>query len=216
MRKRFCLLYVFAGIAAACIVGFVYAGSVPDTGQRKCYNNTEEINPCPNPGEPFYGQDAQYQGPARSYTKLGQNGVELPDTATQADGWIMTRDNVTGLIWEMKTDDGTVHDKDNKYLWSNAQSFFITQLKNDNFGGYSDWRLPTLKELSFLVNSDTPTSPTIDGIFFPNTKSSDYWSYTTNVYNTDYAYSLGFDSGTYDSSLKSNSYFYVRAVRGEQ
>ena len=38
----------------------------PDTGQTKCYDNDVEI-PCPSPGQPFYGQDAQYQGPTRSY-----------------------------------------------------------------------------------------------------------------------------------------------------
>ncbi len=48
---------------------FGWAGQIPDTGQTKCYNNTGEIT-CPNPGEAFYGQDAQYDGPARSYTKL--------------------------------------------------------------------------------------------------------------------------------------------------
>ena len=32
---------------------------VPDTGQTKCYDNTQEI-PCPQSGDPFYGQDAQY------------------------------------------------------------------------------------------------------------------------------------------------------------
>ncbi len=37
------------------------------------------------------------------YTKLGQGGTELPDDATQAQGWLMTRDNETGLIWEVKT-----------------------------------------------------------------------------------------------------------------
>ena len=37
-----------------------WAGPVPDTGQTKCYNDTVEI-PCPSPGQPFYGQDAQYQ-----------------------------------------------------------------------------------------------------------------------------------------------------------
>ena len=100
------------------------AGPVPDTGQTKCYDNSGEI-PCPQPGEAFYGQDAQYQGPARSYTKLGQDGVALPDAATPADGWIMTRDNVTGLIWEIKTDDGSIRDKDNTYSWANAQSVFI-------------------------------------------------------------------------------------------
>src|ERR1051325_2383439 len=28
------------------------------------------------------------------------------------------KDNLTGLQWEQKTDDGTVHDKDNGYAWS--------------------------------------------------------------------------------------------------
>ena len=60
----------------------------PDTGQTKCYDNTVEI-PCPASGQPFHGQDAQYNGPVRSYTLLG--------------GGTMVQDNVTGLIWEMKT-----------------------------------------------------------------------------------------------------------------
>ena len=57
------------------------ATPLPDTGQTKCYNNTEE-RPCPNPGEPFYGQDVQY-APCNphSHTDLG-NGI--------------VRDNVTG------------------------------------------------------------------------------------------------------------------------
>ena len=35
------------------------ATPVPDTGQTKCYDDTQEIT-CPQPGESFYGQDAQY------------------------------------------------------------------------------------------------------------------------------------------------------------
>ena len=53
---------------------------LPDTGQTKCYNNSAEIT-CPQPGEEFYGQDAEYVK-ARSYTDLG-NGI--------------VRDNVIGL-----------------------------------------------------------------------------------------------------------------------
>ena len=45
----------------------VEAGALPDTGQTKCYNNSAEIT-CPAAGQPFYGQDAQYQGPVHSYT----------------------------------------------------------------------------------------------------------------------------------------------------
>ena len=133
----------------------------PDTGQTKCYDDNGTEITCPAPGEPFYGQDAQYQGPVRSYTKLGAGGVELPDTATFADGWIMTRDNVTGLIWEVKRNkDGTKnyndpHDADNGYCWCDTNSAtnggdqgrctdgtdtedFIAALNQEHFGGFSD------------------------------------------------------------------------------
>jgi hypothetical protein len=74
---------------------------IPDTGQTKCYENSVEIL-CPSPGEPFYGQDAQYITNPQSYTKLDASGNDLPD---EAASWVMVRDNVTGLIWEVKTDD---------------------------------------------------------------------------------------------------------------
>jgi hypothetical protein len=126
----------------------------PDTGQTKCYNDTVEI-PCPDEGQPFYGQDAQYNGPARSYTDLGSG---------------MIQDNTTGMIWEQKTNmDGTVnyadpHDADNSYTWcdtdpntnggdqgtcaANDTMDFIAALNAADYGGHHDWRLPTIKELT--------------------------------------------------------------------
>ena len=73
----------------------VYSWPIPDTGQTKCYSDTEEI-PCPQPGEPFYGQDANYTINPPSYTKLDAQGNDLPDSATE---WVMARDNVTGFRW---------------------------------------------------------------------------------------------------------------------
>lgn len=66
---------------------------IPDTGQTKCYDDGgNEITPCPQPGEPFYGQDAQHICNPHSYTKLDASSNDLPDTATE---WVMVRDNVT-------------------------------------------------------------------------------------------------------------------------
>ena len=203
----------------------------PDTGQTKCYDDNGEIT-CPSEGQAFYGQDAQYQGPQRSYTKLGQGGVELPNSATPADGWIMTRDNVTGLIWEIKTDDGGIHDKDNKYTWCDSNIFtnggyagscgngtdtedFIATLNTAKFGGYSDWRLPTVKELSTLLNSGAPNSHP-DPQYFPKTGTGDYWSSTTYIDKITYAWRVAFDGwGTISTHYKSSTY-YVRAVRDSQ
>lgn len=73
------------------------AGILPvlNTGQTRCYDNTQEIT-CQEPGEPFYGQDANYQPRVpRSYTKIGDGGDELSYDELHIDNggsWIMTRD----------------------------------------------------------------------------------------------------------------------------
>lgn len=183
----------------------------PDTGQTKCYDDTGEI-PCPSPGQPFYGQDAQYQPRLpRSYTKLGHGGTVLPDTALHVDDggqWIMTRDNVTGLIWELKTNVNRNH----SYTWANAQSQFIAGLNSASFGGFSDWRLPNIKELSSLVNAGG--APWIDTRWFPKNIESYYWSYTKYAKNTDEAWHVTFNYGL---PYLNPTYFscFVRAVRTE-
>jgi hypothetical protein len=193
-----------------------FAGTLPDTGQTKCYDDSQEI-PCPQPGEPLYGQDAQY-APCNphSYTKLDASSNPLPDNAPWP--WAMVRDNVTGLIWEVKTDDGSIHDKDNEYDWYDAQDVFITDLNTNSFGGYNEWRMPTIKELSTLVDSSIPflwPSPTINTDYFPNTLSSLYWSSTAHAYGPSHAWYLYLGNGEVSSQGKSK-YEAVRAVRGGQ
>jgi len=202
------------------------AGLLPDTGQTKCYGNEGEI-PCPQPEEPFYGQDAQYNCNPQSYTKLDENGNDLPDNATE---WVIARDNVTGLIWEVKQDwDDTPnytnpHDADNTYTWYDGSSgtpgdgtntlYFIAALNSSQFGGHSDWRLPTVKELSFLLDRGR-YFPTINTTYF-STVSSVYWSSTTRAYYPPvYAWYVDFYDGYVGSYTKSLNY-YVRAVRSGQ
>ncbi|PTN35132.1 DUF1566 domain-containing protein [Desulfonatronum sp. SC1] len=186
----------------------------PDTGQTKCYNNTAEI-PCDSvgPGDPFYGQDARYQPRLpRSYTKLGHDDTVLSDNALHVDEggpWMMTRDNVTGLIWELKTN----ANKDDTYNWQNAQDVFIAGLNSANYCGFSNWRLPNIKELSSLVNAAGPLW--IDAAWFPKNVSSYYRSSTTNTGNTSHAWYVPFYSGDVNNSGKSDNY-YVRAVRAGQ
>lgn len=58
------------------------------------------------------------------FTKLDTSGNDLPETATE---WSCVRDNVTGLIWEVKApSNGTVgdslHDADDRYNWYKTDS----------------------------------------------------------------------------------------------
>jgi hypothetical protein len=189
----------------------VSAGPVPDTGQTKCYDETQEI-PCPQPGEPFYGQDANYTTNPHSYTKLDANGNDLPDSATS---WAMVRDKVTGLIWENKTDDCSIHDRDIAYIWLAVQEFFITELNESNFGGHHDWRLPTIKELSTLVDFSRPY-PGPNTTYFSNMQTDFYWSSTTAAGDSVRAWIVVFYGGDIILDYIYVYSHYVQAVCGGQ
>ena len=186
-----------------------YPFPVPDTGQTTCYNNTNKIT-CPQPGVPFYGQDAQYTINPQSYVKLDENGNELPASATS---WAMVTDKATGLTWEVKTDDGSIHDKDNVYSWQNAHDLFVSQVNTSKFGGHADWRLPSIKELGSIVDLET-YKPGIGTAFFPNTASSYFWSGTANAHFPDGAWNLDFEDGSVSPASDKNYTNYVRCVRG--
>ena len=112
--------------------------AIVDTGQIECYNNSMAITP-PALGETFYGQDAQYNGNQPDYTLSG-------------DGLTVT-DNVTGLTWTQSPDwngDGTIN-SDDKFTFDETQAY-PEILNAAQFGGYSDWRVPTIKELYSLMN----------------------------------------------------------------
>ncbi len=205
----------------------VITPSLPDTGQTTCYNDSGYI-PCPQPGEAFYGQDASYTISPPSYTKLDAQGYSLPDSATE---WAMVQDKVTGLVWETKTDDGSIHDKDNTYTWYDGDSEtnggdagtngegtdtedFINTLNAEKFGGYSDWRLPTIKELTSVIDFGK-IYPSINTEYFPNTVLFDYWSSTTNVSDIGRAWCVGFSLGLVGYNKNKSEAYYMRAVRGE-
>ena len=207
---------------------------VPDTGLIKCYDVAGNVITCPSHGEELYGQDANYTIHPMSYTKLDSSGNALLDSAAD---WSMVKDNVTGLIWEMKTNKDGVknykdpHDADNTYTWYDSNpatnggnagtpgdgtntEAFIKALNNAKYGGFSDWRMPTIKELGYIVNYSYLYS---DAIMknIPNTYPSIYWSSTNLAFSSTGAWCMNFPYGYPQGGTKSESN-YARAVRGGQ
>jgi hypothetical protein len=205
---------------------------VPDTGQALCYDSGAAIA-CPASGQPFYGQDASYGINTPAYTRIAAGGAVLPDTATS---WDMVLDEVTGLVWEEKHAKDSVrnyadpNDADNVYTWYDNNSAtnggnagtpgngtdtmdFIRVLNAAHYGGFSDWRMPTVKELQSIVDySIASPGPAINTTCFPNTVASGYLSSTTNAYDTSGAWIVGFSYGVIPSHSKAAA-LYVRAVR---
>ena len=178
----------------------VIAQKLPDTGQTVSYTTT-------------FGEDADYTNNPPSYTKLDESARDLDPTANT---WAMVRDNVTGLIWEVKTTDGTIHDVERTYSYSDAKAIFIENLNGAAFGGYTDWRLPTIMEFYTIV-SGAYTNLAMNQNYFPNRPDSTepwYWSDTLEYGSTDRPWVIDFASGKavgYEGTI-----YYVRAVRGPQ
>jgi hypothetical protein len=120
---------------------------IVDTAQTNFYDASSTIS-APDTNAVFYGQDGQYVGKQPSYT-------------VSADG-LTVYDNVTGLTWTKSHDwdfDGDL-DADDKMTQANAVAFAAT-LNTANYGGYADWRLPSIKELYSLMNfNGTDPDPT--------------------------------------------------------
>lgn len=156
------------------------------------------------------------------YAKLGHGGLELADDATQEQGWMMTRDKHTGLIWEIKTE----ANKDETYTWDEAQTVFIKKINEQCFGGFNDWRMPEKEELKTLIKEEASPiidanwfpfkeSPIIDADWFPFTGSDNYWSASTRASSTNVAWVVRFNNGQVNFYNRTSSY-HARAVRTVQ
>ncbi|PMJ99558.1 hypothetical protein BCU12_03590 [Vibrio sp. 10N.261.55.A7] len=108
---------------------------IVDTHQTQCFGNKSSKS-CSS-GSSLKGQDANYQGNQPSYSNNGDGTVS---------------DNVTRLMWTQTTDtDGNgIIDANDKLSYDDALSY-VSSLTT---GGFTDWRLPTIKELYSLVLFD--------------------------------------------------------------
>ena len=104
--------------------------------------------------------------------KMDALGTELPDDATS---WAIVFEPGSGLYWEVKTDDDSIHSNKKVYKFSKVNEELVDKLNEEKFGGFTDWRLPTTGELSAL--KEKGKVPAIDQSYFPNTMPSRYLSY---------------------------------------
>lgn len=172
-----------------------------------------------------------------SFTQLGSTGIafDIKSTNYRDNPWSCVQDQVTGLVWEVKTLD-ELQDYNATYSWHNSTGVndggavgspggdgcfiggecdtekYVAAINAIKLCGADDWRLPTKTELLSIVNYQT-AAPIIDIEYFPNTHSSYYWTSTPVAGVDSEAFSIYFRYGTVGVLAKSNA-SYVRLVHG--
>lgn len=234
-----------------------------DTGQIACYSaaaQTGTVAPgTPDPETAGFDEQDCTQGPAaadavgvlsktgassvagRDYTKIANNGSELAASATLGSGptdWACTRDNVTGLIWEVKVNNvAHLRHQGHSYTWYDTDatinggaageigtatsctstltncntSAFRDAVNTVGLCGANDWRMPDLGELQSLVSY---AGSVVDVTWLPNTTSNRYWTSQTYAGAASLAWYVDFvlgNPGASNSKAGANS---VRLVRG--
>ncbi len=123
-QKHLIPMALSAGLFLLSSCGQSGSGSykIVDTAQTKCFDDKVEIS-APAKGAAFYGQDAQHEGNAPSYTNNGDGTVT---------------DNVTGLMWQ----------KAYKVM---SYPEALKAIESFRYAGYNDWRIPSIKEAYSLI-----------------------------------------------------------------
>jgi len=137
----------------------------------------------PMPGQ---SEDKQF------YVYYVRGNVDYGINDLEDNGNSTISDNATGLMWSQ-------NDSGDGLNWEEALDL-VQQRNTENYLGYSDWRLPNVKELQSIIDytrsPDTSNSAAIDPLF-------DVTSFTNVGGETDYPY---FWSGTTHANMDNGSY----------
>jgi hypothetical protein len=166
------------------------AGLAPvvETGQTTCYDGSGNSINCTGTG-----QDGEYQ-----------KGIDWPTPRFSDLGNGTVTDNLTGLMWTKDAQQikGTMK-------WTDA----LIACNNSDFAGFTDWRLPNVRELLSLIDYREHNPALPSGNPFDNVQFIFYWTSTTYASITNHAWGVYLYNGyVYNYHKITNAY--VWSVRG--
>ena len=149
-----------------------------DFGREPYYNPCPPNTSCMG-GIPRTGQTTSYASYDDGYY---EKGVEWPnprftnpDGTTPITGQVVL-DQLTGLMWT-KDADGPGYEME----WTSALTYITGMNAGAGTHGYTDWRLPNIRELLSLVRFGGCYPYTIDPTTFSNVREDYYWTSTTSA-----------------------------------
>lgn len=141
--------------------------------------------------------------PAVAQTCPPGNPRVAPDNRYTDHGDGTVTDLQTGLMWkrcsEGQSGTNCGDSAPSLLTWQAA----LTTAANSSFAGYSDWRLPSVKELHSLLETGCH-SPSINSVRFPNMPPEFFWTSTTTV-DRSLVFVVDFKDGFVSSEVKAGS-----------
>lgn len=142
------------------------------------------------------------------FIKLDGQGNELADDAKE---WAMVFDSQNDLYWEVKSADDSIHSNNATFTYEMVKDNFVAKVNESNFGGYSDWRLPTTQELASLkVRKKDSSEALVDLAYFPAAMPARYMSMGWCGSRSEYQ-----EESVKFGNEKCEGGKYVRLVRGK-
>jgi len=191
----------------------------------------------------YMGQDQSIKnGWLFDFTKLDVSGNELPSDFTSESVWNCTRDNITGLFWEVKNKDpesprylfkkiawfdpnvytnaGDPGQNDvSKCINVSHNTMEHIQFANESaWCGHTDWRLPTIEELRSIVDYSKGKDEDVflvDELYFPNLRYEHYWTSISNPIEPNRAFGFRLhlgDAKHYTKYCDSGNYYFNSAL----
>lgn len=164
-----------------------------------------------------------------SFTKLSATGQAVPYKTQSYD---CLKDNVTGLIWEVKTSttglrsasstftnlDSTTQDQRGNGITPTLADLnavtntvgYIKAVNGQGLCGANDWRLPTTNELQSIVDYGKLTGPAVPGAF-QKIQNGSYWTAVPDRNDVRAAHSVNLETGEV-SALNSGNFVRPQAT----
>src|SRR5207249_10340871 len=131
----------------------------------------------------------------------------------------------TGLMWEKKSADGSIHDMDRSEERRVGKECQVGGSKSKYIKRHNDWRLPNVRELVSIVNYENKFPvPAVSPAFNTNCTASctvqtcsctpfsyPYWSSTSYTTTPAFAWIVFFSNGAAGFGFNTG---FVRAARG--
>lgn len=160
----------------------------------------------PRAGVPKTAQTTTYRSGDDGHLR---KGVAWPSPRFTDHGNTVT-DNLTGLMWAKNANlPGGYR------TWEGAIDYCNGMNAGAGTYGYTDWRLPNVREMQSLINyaRSNPALPAVHP--FTGVQSAIYWSSSTSADHTGHAWYVSLYYGSVNRDFKTHAH-YVWPVRGGQ